>query len=163
MKKLEINSLDDPVSIGRQLNSPKSHNPIALRKRRYRQFERFNIDEELDIFSNSDKNEQPNLKNDRKSLKLSHKMLKKASTAVDLISQKVKSKNVIQETISASFVTNVIEVTKDALQALEKNQVTQSEYNMNLLFIKPSHKFYNEIMSHWFKFLYILEEKKEQE
>ena len=57
MKKLEINSLDDPVSIGKQLNSPKSHNATALRKRRYRQLERYNIDEELDIFSNFDKNE----------------------------------------------------------------------------------------------------------
>lgn len=32
---------------------------------------------------------------------------------------------------------------------------------MNLRFIKPSHKFYNEIMSHWFKFLFLLEEKRE--
>lgn len=45
-------------------------------------------------------------------------MLKKASATVDLISQKVKGKNMIQETVSNTFVTNVIEITKDALQTL---------------------------------------------
>ena len=52
---------------------------------------------------------------DRKSIKFNEKMLKKASAIVDLISQKVKAKNMIQETVSASFVINVIELTKDAL------------------------------------------------
>lgn len=33
---------------------------------------------------------------------------------------------------------------------------------MNLRFIKPSHNFYNEIMSQWFKYLYILEEHKDE-
>lgn len=42
-------------------------------------------------------------------------MLKKASATVDLISQRVKGKNMIQETVSCSFVTNVIELTKGAL------------------------------------------------
>lgn len=46
-------------------------------------------------------------------------MLKKASATVDLISQKVKSKNVIQESVSASFVTNVIELTREALISLQ--------------------------------------------
>jgi hypothetical protein len=34
-------------------------------------------------------------KNDRKSLKLNEKILKKASATVDLISQKIKSRNLI--------------------------------------------------------------------
>jgi hypothetical protein len=38
-------------------------------------------------------------------------MLRKASATVDFISQKIKSKNLIQETVTASFVTNVIELT----------------------------------------------------
>ena len=42
-------------------------------------------------------------------------MLKKASATVDLISKKVQSKGLIQETITATFVTNVIELTQDAL------------------------------------------------
>ena len=45
-------------------------------------------------------------------------MLKRASVTVDLISQKVRSKNLIQETVTASFVTNIIELTKDALLTL---------------------------------------------
>lgn len=58
------------------------------------------------------------MKKDRKNLKLNHKILKKASATVDLISQKVIGKNMLQETVSSSFVTNVIEITKDALQSL---------------------------------------------
>lgn len=46
-------------------------------------------------------------------------MLRKASATVDLISQKVKAKNVMQETVSASFVTNVIELTKEALEKIQ--------------------------------------------
>lgn len=95
MKKLDINSVDDSTSIGNKLSSPQSHAGTALKKRRYRQLERYNVDEELEFFSNFDKQEQMVLKNDRKSLKLNQKMLRKASTAVDLISQKVKSQNVI--------------------------------------------------------------------
>lgn len=45
-------------------------------------------------------------------------MLRKASATVDLISQKAKFKNMIQESVSASFVTNVIELTKDALEKI---------------------------------------------
>jgi hypothetical protein len=91
-------------------------------------------------------------------------MLRKASATVDLISQKVKAKNVIQETVSATFVTNVIELTKEALEKLQQNDKTltaeeqKETYDMNLRFIKPSHKFYNEVMCSWFKFIYILNE-----
>jgi hypothetical protein len=57
----------------------------------------------------------------KRSLKLNEKMLKKASAAVDLISQKVKSQGLIQQTVSASFVTNVIELTHTALQTLTQS------------------------------------------
>ena len=50
-------------------------------------------------------------------------MIKKASATVDLISKKVKSQNLIQETVTASFVTNVIELTHDALKALNSNDL----------------------------------------
>lgn len=59
---------------------------------------------------------------DRKSMKLNEKMLRKASATVDLISRKVRSKNLIKETVTASFITNVIELTQDALQTLQKHE-----------------------------------------
>jgi len=99
-------------------------------------------------------------------------MLRKASATVDLISQKVKSKNMIQESVSATFVTNVIELTSDALDKISPNEKailidkdaqTSESYDMNLRFIKPSHNFYNEVMSNWFKYLYIIEEQKESQ
>lgn len=78
------------------------------------------MDEELDPFGSCETNSKGlSGKTDRKSLKLNEKMLRKASATVDLISQKVKSKNLIQETISARFVTNVIELTKDALETIQ--------------------------------------------
>lgn len=55
---------------------------------------------------------------DRKSMKLNEKMLRKASATVDLISRKIRSKNLIQETVTASFITNVIELKEDALKTL---------------------------------------------
>lgn len=117
LKKLDLNSLDDSTSVQhKKFESPKSHK--NLKKRRFRQLERHEIgDEILDPFSSiesSSKGTQKQ-KTDRKSLKLNEKMLKKASATVDLISQKVQSKNMIQETVSGSFVTNVIELTKEAL------------------------------------------------
>jgi hypothetical protein len=54
-------------------------------------------------------------------------MLKKASATVDLISQKVKGKNVIQETVSSSFVTNVIEITNDALKSMQMKREEEGE------------------------------------
>lgn len=54
-------------------------------------------------------------------------MLKKASATVDLISQKVKGKNVIQETVSSIFVTNVIEITNDALKSLQMKREEMGE------------------------------------
>lgn len=102
-----------------KLESPKSQR--NLKKRRFRQLERHNFDDELDPFSSSfDSTSKGTLKGktDRKSIKLNEKMLRRASATVDLISQKVKAKNVMQETVSASFVTNVIELTKEALEKL---------------------------------------------
>jgi hypothetical protein len=55
-------------------------------------------------------------------MKLNEKMLRKASATVDLISQKVKSKNMMQESVSATFVTNVIELTNDALEKISPNE-----------------------------------------
>lgn len=99
-------------------------------------------------------------------MKLNEKLLRKASATVDLISQKAKQKQMIQETVTACFVTNVIELTKDALDKIAPNQQIAtmanddqqvSSWGMNLRFIKPSHNFYSEIMCNWFKYLHILE------
>ena len=72
------------------------------------------------------------------------------------------------------FVTNVIEITKDALQTLQRQEVigvdaqaqdsklggsSDQTLEMNLRFIKPSHNFYNHVMSQWFKFLNLIEEQ----
>lgn len=104
LKRLDINSSSGSVS----QKSPQSHK--TLKKRRFRQLERH------DIFSSSSNSQ----KLDKKGLKLNEKMLKKASATVDLISQRVKGKNMIQETVSCSFVTNVIELTKGALQQIQE-------------------------------------------
>jgi hypothetical protein len=84
-----------------------------LKKRRFRQLERHDIFENIN--DELDEGFEPELTTKR-SIKLNEKILKKASATIDLISQKVKSQNVIQETVSASFVTNVIELTHDALK-----------------------------------------------
>ena len=55
-------------------------------------------------------------------MKLNEKLLRKASATVDLISQKSKQKNMMQETVTACFVTNVIELSKDALEKIAPNQ-----------------------------------------
>ncbi|CDW86377.1 UNKNOWN [Stylonychia lemnae] len=169
MKKLDINSVDDAISTRLKLESPKSQR--TLKKRRFRQLERHNFDSELDPFEHFDSASKSSTKgkNDRKVMKLNEKMLRKASATVDLISQKVKSKNMIQESVSATFVTNVIELTNDALEKISQNEkallINEADldqtYNVNLRFIKPSHNFYNEVMSNWFKYLYIIEEQRE--
>jgi len=168
MKRLDLNSDFDALSSGK-LESPKSHG--TLKKRRFRQLERHHFNDEIDPHSisfDSTSKGTIKVKNDRKSLKLNEKMLKKASATVDLISQKVKTKNLIQETVSASFVTNVIELTKDALEKIKQNDSTLSQeeqqqtYDMNLRFIKPSQKFYNEVMSAWFKYLHLMQEEREE-
>lgn len=69
-----------------KLESPKSHR--TLRKRRFRQLERYNFDEDMDPFEaiESRSKNSNKTKNDKKSMKLNEKMLKKASATVDLIS-----------------------------------------------------------------------------
>jgi len=37
--------------------------------------------------------------------------------------------------------------------------VSDQTLEMNLRFIKPSHNFYNHVMSQWFKFLNLIEEQ----
>lgn len=87
-----MNSLEDTFSLtNKKLESPKSHR--TLRKRRFRQLERSNIGDDL-ILEGSDTLSLDSTKglnrvvtkNDRKSVKLNEKMLKKASATVDLIS-----------------------------------------------------------------------------
>lgn len=86
MKRLDINSVDDEVSGKMKLESPKSHR--TLRKRRFRQLERYNFDEDIDPFEAIESRSKTSnkTKNDKKSMKLNEKMLKKASATVDLIS-----------------------------------------------------------------------------
>jgi hypothetical protein len=161
MKLLDLNSLDD--------------NLTTLKKRRFRQLERYNFDDELEPFEGSASKSKVSgkSKNDKKGMKLNEKLLRKASATVDLISHKAKQKHMMQETVTACFVTNVIELTKDALDKIapnqqlavpisEEQQQMVSSWGMNLRFIKPSHNFYNEVMSNWFKYLHILEQQREE-
>ena len=60
-----------------------------LKKRRFRQLERHDIFENIN--DELDEGYEPELR----SIKLNEKILKKASATIDLISQKVKSQNVI--------------------------------------------------------------------
>jgi hypothetical protein len=73
--------------------------------------ERHNIEDIIDS------NEKDNKKVSRKSMKLNEKMLKKASVTIDLIRQKVKSSSnqQVSDTINASFITSVSEITQEAL------------------------------------------------
>lgn len=176
MKLLDLNSLDDNLSSGMmQLESPRSNRTTTLKKRRFRQLERYNFDDELEPFEGSASKSKVSgkSKNDKKGMKLNEKLLRKASATVDLISQKAKQKNMMQETVTACFVTNVIELTKDALDKIapnqqlavpisEEQQLMVASWGMNLRFIKPSHSFYNEVMSNWFKYLHILEQQREE-
>lgn len=127
MNAKSYNNLAQGLVESEALKSPRSHSshaakmesPISsnLKKRRVRQLERWDLfdNDSEDIGTTSSKEEN---KSAKRSLKFNKKLLKKASATVDLISQKVKSQNVIQQTVSASFVTNVIELTNDALKSL---------------------------------------------
>ena len=120
---MDLNNTDDSSSVHQKHESSQSYK--TLKKRRFRQLERQNFGEDLiEPISSVDTSskETHKHKKDKKSLKLNEKILKKASATVDLISYNVTSKKLINETISASFVTNVIELTKDALQALQKEE-----------------------------------------
>lgn len=59
-------------------------------------------------------------------------------------------------------------MTKDALKAISQSEIEKGEIEsaeqtleMNLRFIKPSHNFYNQIMSNWFKYVHLIIEDKE--
>ena len=85
---------------------------------------------------------------------------------MDLISQKIEFKNLMNQSVTGSFVTVILELTNDFIDKLEKQeqhiiqqqvQMAQSTSgetpeNLNIKFIKPSPHFYNKIMSIWFKF-----------
>ena len=72
----------------------------------------------------------------------------------------------MKQTVTASFVTVLLELTHDFIDKLEKQeqQLIQQQVqlamtsagntpeNLNIKFIKPSPHFYNKIMSLWFKF-----------
>lgn len=65
-------------------SSPKSLK--TLKKRRYRQLERHNIDEVFEPLTTTAQIETGSNKKNRKTIKLNEKMLKKACATVDLIS-----------------------------------------------------------------------------
>ena len=104
--------------------------------------------------------------NNVKCLKFNSRLLQKASAAVDLISQKIEFKNLMNQSVTGSFVTVLLELTHDFIDRLEKQeheliqkqvQLATSDTgntpeNLNIKFIKPSPHFYNKIMSLWFKF-----------
>jgi hypothetical protein len=93
-------------------------------------------------------------------------LLQKASAAVDLISQKIEFKNLMQQSVTGCFVTVILELSSDFISKLEKEEqaIIQKQVqlatsssgeipsNLNIKFIKPSPHFYNKIMSLWFKF-----------
>ncbi len=101
-----------------------------------------------------------------KSIKFNRGLLCKASAAVDLISQKIEFKNMMNQSVSGKFVTVILELTHDFIDKLEKQEqeiiqqqvqmatssTGEAPENLNIKFIKPSPHFYTKIMSLWFKF-----------
>jgi hypothetical protein len=57
-----------------------------------------------------------------KCLKFNSRLLQKASAAVDLISQKIEFKNLMNQNVTASFVTVLMELTHDFIDKLEKQE-----------------------------------------
>ena len=58
--------------------------------------------------------------NNVKCLKFNSRLLQKASAAVDLISQKIEFKNLMNQSVTGSFVTVLLELTHDFIDKLEK-------------------------------------------
>ena len=72
----------------------------------------------------------------------------------------------MNQSITGSFVTVILELTHDFIDKLEKQEqhiikeqvsiatsaTGKSPENLNIKFIKPSPHFYNKIISLWFKF-----------
>mmetsp|Transcript_35806 Transcript_35806/g.34840 ORF Transcript_35806/g.34840 Transcript_35806/m.34840 type:complete len:234 (+) Transcript_35806:1320-2021(+) len=160
MQKLEIQSNEDN-SCHQQLESP-NHLNTHLKKRTFRQVLKHNID---DMFSQNEFESKHSYSSDKKSLKFNEKMLRKATATVDLISQKAKKKNLIQDVATASFITNGIELTQDAFKKIQGKGEFQyliegEETGMSLRFIKPSKTFYNNQMSNWLIFSVLLKEHR---
>lgn len=102
-------------------------------------------------------------------LSLNSMLLQKASATVDLITQKIEFKHLMQQSVTGSFVTVVLEMSNDFIDKLEKQEqeLIQSQVNLatsstgkkpenlTVKFIKPSPHFYNKIISLWFKFNYL--------
>ena len=93
---LESEALKSPRSVSGHSSGEKNNCFTGLKKRRYRHLERFDI---FDTTNYSDGSRQGLVangsKSDKRSIKLNQKMLKKASATIDLISQKVKTQNII--------------------------------------------------------------------
>ena len=101
-----------------------------------------------------------------KSIKFNNRLLQKANTAVDLISQKIEFKNMMKQSVTGRFVTVILEMTPDFIEKLEKQEqeIIQEQVllatsssgeapeHLNVKFIKPSPHFYTKVMSLWFKF-----------
>ena len=107
------------------------------KKRTFRELERWDIEEEKNTIENkidgarsfADFNEVKNseekmeIEEDVKSiqtLKFNKGLLCKASAAVDLISQKIEFKNMMNQSVSGTFVTVILELTHDFISKLEK-------------------------------------------
>lgn len=73
---------------------------------------------------------------------MSNGLMDKAKDCIDYISSKKKEK----VEVSDGFATNLIELSEGAVQKLAGEKV---EDGYNLWFIKPSKKFYNNLMSVW--------------
>ena len=57
-----------------------------------------------------------------KSLKFNPNLLQKASAAVDLISQKIEFKNLMNQSATGPFVTVILEVSNEFIDQLEKQE-----------------------------------------
>jgi|DEB0MinimDraft_12_1074336.scaffolds.fasta_scaffold30153_2 hypothetical protein len=57
-----------------------------------------------------------------KTLKFNSRLLCKASAAVDLISQKIEFKNMMNQSVTGSFVTVILELTSDFIDKLEQQE-----------------------------------------
>jgi hypothetical protein len=62
------------------------------------------------------------LQENLRTLKFNSGLLQKASAAVDLISQKIEFKNLMNQSVTGSFVTVILELTHDFINKLEKQE-----------------------------------------
>jgi len=164
------------------------HTFSGLGKRTFRELERWDVEDEnasaATFYKTGNKsiNESDdrmnnnetvsNFEEDQNNLntfKFNRGLLCKASASVDLISQKIEFKNLMNQSVSGKFVTIILELTHDFINKLEEQekQIIQHEVqlcysstgespdNLNIKFVKPSPHFYNKIMCLWFKFSHL--------